>query len=218
MANQNGPDDSLTTVHLARQAENRAAVEPCQACRVALALAVILYTWWFTYHSLDRWATMHTSLDFVHLDSAAYNTAYGKFMFSNAKMINFWAEHISPVLLAVSFFYLFSDSYWFIFFYQSVSIALAAIPLFLLARHYLRHEVAALFVALGYLCNGMVQRANLFEYHEYAHTGVFFFAALYCVHLRRWGWYALFCAGILAVKEDGFATLAGVGLYAAVAA
>lgn len=190
-------------------------VTPSPVSRVILAVLMILYAWWFTHHSLDRWAAMHTSLDFVHLDSAAYNTAHGKFMFSNAKMINFWAEHISPVLLGVSAFYLFSDSYWFIFFYQSASIALAAAPLFLLARHHLKREPAALLFSMGYLANGMIQRANLFDYHEYAHTGLFFFGALYAAARGRWRWYAACCAGILMVKEDGFVTLASAGLYAA---
>ncbi|MDH5639159.1 MAG: DUF2079 domain-containing protein [Nitrospinota bacterium] len=185
--------------------------------RIFLALLVVGYISWFTYHSIDRWSAMRTSLDFVHLDSAAYNTAHGKFMFSNAKMINFWAEHISPTLLVVSFFHLFSDGYWFIFFYQSASIGLAAIPLFLLARKLLGDERAALFFAMGYLANGMIQMANLFEYHEYAHTGLFFFGALLAASYGRWGWYALCAVGIMAVKEDGFVTLAGVGLYAAVA-
>ena len=205
------------TIFVPHDGDRAPRIAPSPLSRVILAILVILYTAWFTHHSLDRWSAMHTSLDFVHLDSAAYNTACGKFMFSNAKMINFWSEHISATLLVVSFFYLFSDSYWFIFFYQSASIGLAAIPLFILARHYLRDERMALLFAMGYLANGMIHKANLFDYHEYSHTGLFFFAALVAAIYGRWGWYAVFSVGILAVKEDGFVTLAGVGLYAAVA-
>ncbi|VAX22309.1 hypothetical protein MNBD_NITROSPINAE03-420 [hydrothermal vent metagenome] len=183
--------------------------------RLILALFVVSFISWFTYHSIDNWSAMFTSLDFAHIDSAAYNTAHGKFMYSNAKMINFFSEHITPVLLVVSGFYLFSDGYWFIFFFQSFMLGLAAVPLFLVARYLLKNEWAALFIALGYLANGKVQLGALADYHMWSCTAFFLFSAFYAMLVRRWGWYALFSILLLSVKEDAPALLLGLGLYAA---
>ncbi|HEB72099.1 MAG TPA: DUF2079 domain-containing protein, partial [Nitrospirae bacterium] len=197
--------------------DNKKSMEAGESiiARLILALSVVFFISWFTYHSIDNWSVMFTSLDFAHIDSAAYNTAHGKFMYSNAKMINFWSEHITPILLIVSGFYFFSDGYWFIFFFQSFMLGLAAVPLFLIARDILKNEWAALFIALGYLANGKVQMGALADYHMWSCTALFLFSAFYAMSKRRWGWYALFSILLLSVKEDAPALLFGLGLYSA---
>lgn len=182
-----------------------------------LITAVLLYITGFTYLSIDRWAALFCSYDFAHIDSACYNTARGEFMKSNAMYYNYWQDHISAILLVISAFYVFSDSHWFIFFFQSFSVGLAAVPLFLLTRDILKNEWAALFIALAYLANGETHMGLLFDYHMYSHVALFFFSALFAAHKGKWGWFALFAALLLSLKEDSFIVLAGIGLFVAVA-
>ena len=179
-----------------------------------LLLAIIAYTAWFTHLSHLRWSLMLSSSgDLGHIDSAAYNTAHGAFMLSTgARVQNMWADHFSPILLILSAFYLFSDSFWFIYFWQAVSVALAAVPLYLIARPRLG-ENPALLCALGYLLNARMQSATLFDYHEAAHVGLFALAAIYMAERRRWPLFALFGALLLSCREDSALILFSIGVY-----
>ncbi|VAX24692.1 hypothetical protein MNBD_NITROSPINAE03-608 [hydrothermal vent metagenome] len=187
-----------------------------RTARLLLFVSVILYLVWFSYLSIDRWDNLHASLDYAHIDSASYNTAHGKWMYSNVDHINFWADHFSPILLALTGYYLFSDGYWLTFIWQTLTIGLAAIPLFLIARHFLRSEPAAFLVALGYLVNGKLQYANIFDYHMMSHEPLFLFTAFYAMLHKRWGWYFACGALLVVCKEDAFILFALLGFYAAV--
>ncbi|VAX19411.1 hypothetical protein MNBD_NITROSPINAE04-2207 [hydrothermal vent metagenome] len=184
--------------------------------RLLLGVSVILYLVWFSYLSIDRWDNLHASLDYAHIDSASYNTAHGKWMYSNVDHIDFWADHFSPILLVLSGYYLFSDGYWLTFIWQTLTIGLSAIPLFLIARHFLRSEPAAFLVALGYLVNGKLQYANIFDYHMMSHEPLFLFTAFYALLHKRWGWYFACGALLVVCKEDAFILFALLGFYAAV--
>ncbi|MDH5637149.1 MAG: DUF2079 domain-containing protein [Nitrospinota bacterium] len=182
----------------------------------AVTLLSVLYTGWFFHLSMDRFNSLFCVLDFIHIDSACYFTAHGKFMWSNALMSNFFEHHASLILLVVSAFYLVSDSHWFILFFQAASAGMAAIPLFYFARGALKSDLAALFVAAAYLANGEIHRGILFDYHMYAHFPLFTFATAAALQAGKNRQAVLFAALLLATKEDAFITLAGLGLYAAV--
>ncbi|MGK7345824.1 MAG: DUF2079 domain-containing protein [Candidatus Nitrospinota bacterium M3_3B_026] len=181
-----------------------------------LPAMVTLYVGWFTFHSIDAWANMNNNWwDFGNIDSAAYNTAQGKFMFSNARLYNYWSDHFAPILLVLSAYYLVGDGHWFIFFWQALTIGLAAVPLFLIAREVLKDERAALLISAAYLANGYVHMGNLFDYHMVSHMGLFALSAFYAMMKRRWGLYFLFGALLMACKEDAPIIFFMFGFYAA---
>jgi len=183
--------------------------------KVFLVVAVALYIVYFSHLSIDRWENMHCSLDYGHIDSACYNTSNGKFMYSNVDHVNYWSDHFAPILLVLAGYYIFSDGYWFTFIWQSLTIGLAGIPLFLIARHYLRNEWVALMIVIGYLVNGKLHYANLFDYHMISHEPLFLFGAFYAMITKRWRLYFLFGAALVVCKEDSFILFALLGLYAA---
>ncbi|MDH5638497.1 MAG: DUF2079 domain-containing protein, partial [Nitrospinota bacterium] len=181
-----------------------------------LLVAIIAFTAWFTYLSHARWSVMLSSMgDLGHIDSAAYNTAHGEFMLSTgARTQNMWGDHFSPVILILTAFYLFSDSFWFIYFWQALSAALVAVPLYLIAKDRLGGDVALL-AALAYLLNSRLHMAVLFDYHEAAHVGLFALSAFYCATQGRWRWFALFGALLLSCREDSALILFSIGVYIA---
>ncbi|MDH4184093.1 MAG: DUF2079 domain-containing protein [Nitrospinota bacterium] len=183
---------------------------------IILALSIAAYTAWFTYLSYSRWAVMQSEAgDLGSIDSAAYNTAHGAFMLSTGlKVQNMWADHFTPILLPLTTYYLFDDGFLFIFLWQAISVALAAVPLYLIASDILGRRTA-LIIALAYLANGHLHAALLFDYHEAAHVGLFALSAVYMALKKRWGWYALFCALLLACREDAALILICVGLWLA---
>jgi len=181
-----------------------------------LLIAIIAFTAWFTYLSHARWSVMLSSMgDLGHIDSAAYNTAHGAFMLSTgARVQNMWGDHFSPIILVLTAFYLFSDSFWFIYFWQALSAALAAVPLYLIAKDRLGRDTALL-VALAYLLNSRLHMAVLFDYHEAAHVGLFALSAFHCASRGRWRWFILFAALLLSCREDSALILFSIGVYIA---
>jgi len=183
--------------------------------RTALLILVIGYVSYYSYVSIERWNTALCSLDYARIDSAAHNTSIGKFMWSNDANFNYWTQHISPILLLFSAFYLVSDAYWPIFVVQSLTIGAAAIPLFLIAARVLRNEWHALLVSIFYLCSGGLQMANLYDYHMISHEPLFLFLAFYALLEKRWTLYFVSLAMLAIVKEDSFILAGMVALYTA---
>ncbi|VAX21588.1 hypothetical protein MNBD_NITROSPINAE03-1173 [hydrothermal vent metagenome] len=180
-----------------------------------LFIVTISYISYFTHLSLERWDLMLSSLDYARIDNAIYNTTIGKFMWTNDSGFNYWKQHIAPILLFFSAFYMFSDAYWVIFFVQTFTIGAAAIPLFLIAKHFLKNEYLALLAVIAYLCSGGLQMGNLYDYHMLSHEPLFLFSAFYAMLRKRWGWYCFFIALLVICKEDSFILASMVALYAA---
>jgi uncharacterized membrane protein len=147
--------------------------------RLLLLIITFLYTGYFTYLKIEYWNLMLCSTDYAVIDSATHSTALGDFMWSPEAHFNYWKQHIAPILLFFSFFYLFSDNYWFVFVVETLTIGLAAIPLFLIATRFLRDERLALLVVAAYFSSGTLQVANLFDYHMESHEALFIFSAFY---------------------------------------
>ncbi|MDH4182873.1 MAG: DUF2079 domain-containing protein [Nitrospinota bacterium] len=184
---------------------------------VAVLVLSFLYSGWFFHLSMTRHNALFSGLDFVHIDSACYSTAHGAFMWSNALMSGFFEHHVSPILFLISAFYLFSDSYWFILFFQAASAGLAAIPLYLFARGVLGGQAPALLLACAYLANGEMQQGVLYDYHMYSSFPLFAFSTLAALRAGRNTLAAISGGLLLATQEDAFITMAGVGLYLVVA-
>ena len=184
--------------------------------RLLLLFITFSYTGYFTYLKIEYWNLMLCSTDYAVIDSATHSTALGDFMWSPEANFNYWKQHIAPILLVFSFFYLFSDNYWFVFFVETLTIGLAAIPLFLIAVRFLRDERLALLVVVAYFSSGTWQVANLFDYHMESHEALFIFSAFYAMLKKRWGWNFFFIVLLTTCKEDAFIMASMIGLYAAV--
>ncbi len=184
--------------------------------RLLLLIITFLYTGYFTYLKIEYWNFMLCSTDYAVIDSATHSTALGNFMWSTEANFNYWKQHIAPILLVFSFFYLFSDNYWFVFFVETLTIGLAAIPLFLIAARFLRDERLALLAVAAYFASGTLQIANLFDYHMESHEALFIFSAFYAMLKKRWGWNFFFIVLLTTCKEDAFIVASMIGLYAAV--
>ena len=185
---------------------------------LVLLAGIALWVAWMSYLSYGRWYVMLSSMGDLGLyDSAAYNTAYGAFMTTTSYRIeNIWQEHFAPIILVLTGYYYFDDGFLFIYVWQSLSVALTTVPLYLIARDSLESRWAALLIGLAYLANGKLQMAALFDYHPSAHIGLFALSAFYAAMRHRWGYYFLFAALLLTCREDTAFILFTIGLYLAI--
>lgn len=182
--------------------------------RVILWLIIASYIAYFSFLAIERWNLMLCGGDYGIIDSATHSTAHGNFMWSPALNYNFWIQHISPILLFLSAFYLFSDSYWFAFFYETVTIGLAGAPLFYIAARLLKNERLALLVVVAFFATGCLQYANLFEYHMEGHEPLFVFLAFYAILEKKWKTYAASIVLLTFCKEDAFIMASALAFYA----
>jgi uncharacterized membrane protein len=95
---------------------------------------------------------------------------------------------------------------------QAAMIALAAVPLFLLARRHHGPGIACV-LAFGYLLYPPVHGANLYDFHYQPLSMVFVFAALHLLEQRRDAWAAVVILLAFSVREDISALVAVIGLY-----
>src|SRR5690606_14692470 len=96
---------------------------------------------------------------------------------------------VTELLLAP--FYRLIPSPYFILLLQTVVVALGAVPIYRFARARLLSSFAGVIFAAAYLLYAPVEWTNLYEFQIRAFATTFMLCALYCLQLRRTGWFYL---------------------------
>lgn len=136
---------------------------------LAFVVMAVVYVAVFTTLSFARMDTLKTYMnDLGNMDQAVWSSLHGVLLHQSNTIVGqpltrFYA-HFDPILLAfVPLYKLKATPVWF-FFFQSLAIALSAVPIFGLARKYLSKS-AALLLSLAYFFFPLVQNANLYDFH-----------------------------------------------------
>jgi uncharacterized membrane protein len=214
--------------------------------QIVVGLLVLAYVILLGTLSLRRHQNLHTNaLDLGYTDQAVWNTLQGRpFRFSTYLDAAFALEipiaefrepdmllgyHVEPILAAFAPLYLLHDGPEVLLWLQTMALALAAVPIYHIARHRLapqepergsgftvqvRRWLPVGFVLL-YLLSPSIQAANLSDFHAVALSPVFLLSAFYFLETDRpWGFVAF---GFLAMmcKEEVGLLVAMMGLWAA---
>jgi uncharacterized membrane protein len=154
------------------QADQMAHRGRTTACRIALLAAVLLYAATLGTMSALKHAGYHSSLiDLGIFDQVIWNTAHGRLFWDTLDPYVqqhhvFLGQHFSPGLALLVPIYWIAPSVYSLLAAQTVALALAAIPIYLLAARRLGDERIALLLALAYLCAPALDYVNLFDFHE----------------------------------------------------
>ncbi len=183
---------------------------------ILVAVAVVLYTAYFTKRSMD----IHHGLGTASYDSALYDQgmwllSQGEAPFVTLMGRNMFGDHTSFVLLLLVPLYWVAPGAWIMFFSQSAAIAAGAIPVFLYGRRRLGSEWFALAGVMAYLLHPAVGWTNLENFHPDAFLGVFVGCAIYGALERKWRVYAVFVVLSLLVKEDVSLVIVPLGIWVA---
>jgi uncharacterized membrane protein len=182
-----------------------------------LILAMVGYA---TFFSLQLYLHYHSfgsrSLDLGNMDQAIWNTLHGRpFHQTNQPgATNRLSLHVEPILLPVSLLYLIYSGPDILFLFQSIVVALGALPTFALARFKLQNDGLALIFALVYLMFPAIQGATLLDFHAVTLAPTFLLAAFYYLEIQRPGRFALFAVLAAACKEDMTLLVMMMGVYA----
>jgi uncharacterized membrane protein len=214
--------------------------------QIAVVLLAAAYVIILGTLSLRRHQNLHTNaLDLGYTDQAVWNTLHGRpFRFSTYVDAAFHLDipiaefrepdillgyHVEPILALLAPLYLLYDGPETLLWLQTIALALAAVPIYQIARHrfeppepghtsafafQVRRWLPVAFVLL-YFLSPSIQATNLSDFHAVALAPVLLLSAFYFLETDRpWGFVAF---GLLAMicKEEVGLLVAMMGLWAA---
>ncbi|MBI3737556.1 MAG: DUF2079 domain-containing protein, partial [Chloroflexi bacterium] len=179
---------------------------------------MIAYSAYFSAYSIQRHNAFRThASDLGQMDQAAWNTLHGRFVADtkpDGRQGSRLTDHVEPIFLLVSLSYVFYDGVEAILVFQSIALALGALPIFWIARKKLQSEWAGVAFAAMYLLFPALQAANLAEFHAVTLAPAPLLFACHYAEERAWKRYALFSLLALAVKEEIALLVFALGVWA----
>ena len=184
--------------------------------RGIVGLLIVLYIAFFSALAVARHEAFETlAFDLGNYDQAVWNTSHGRLLrFTNVEGLTIrLAQHVEPILLPVSLFYLLYDSPKTLLVLQTVVVALGAWPVYLLAREKLQSEFGGIVFAAAYLLTPALEAANLFDFHAVTLAPTFLLCAFYFLEKRMHLWSFIFAILAMSCKEDIPLLVAMMGAY-----
>jgi len=177
---------------------------------------ILLYIALFsTLTILKHEAFQTTAFDLGNMDQAVWNSLRGRFLpFTN------WGEegtrlayHVDPILILISpLYFIYSDPKTPLVF-QTLVVALGALPLFWLAKEMFGESLVALVFPLVYLLFPALEAANMFDFHPTTIAAPLLLYAFYYLWKRKYPWFFLFSFLVMACKEEMPLLVLMMGLY-----
>jgi uncharacterized membrane protein len=122
--------------------------------------------------------------------------------------------HFDPILVPLSPLFLLYPFAETLLVLQTLWLTSGAIPVYLLARHHVRHRGAAVALAVAYLAYPALHGVNFFDFHSVALCIPLFLWLLYCLERGFRAGYYVSLALLLLVREDIPIALVCVGAFA----
>ena len=180
-------------------------------------ILIVLYILFFASLSIRQHETLQTgAFDLGNYDQAVWNTIHGRpLRYTNVEGLTIrLAQHVEPILLPVSLFYLIYSSPKTLLAIQTIVIAVGAWPLYLLAREKLQTELGGIVFASAYLISPALEAANLFDFHAVSLAPTFLLWAFYFLEKEKDSWSIVFSVLAMSCKEEIPLLIAMMGLYA----
>lgn len=155
-----------------------------------------------------------TGYDLAIGEQIIWNTLNGRFFASSLEVDNSFADHFRPFLLALVPVYAILQTPKTLLVIQSLVLASAAIPLYLLASTKVSDRRVGLAVVGMYLLYPSLGFIVRFDFHIEVFAIPAFIAAFYFMDEERWGWASLWLLIPLLCKETMGLPVAMFGLYA----
>jgi len=192
------------------------AIPVSRQARSVLVLGVISYlafylTWVLTKH--QGFSTYGFDLG-IH-DQAMWLLSRGKSPFITISGNPYFGDHLYFLMAPLAPLYWLLDDVRVLIVLQPVVLALAAVPLFLIAREKLRSEWLASGMVWAYFLNPYVGWITLEEFHPDVFEVPLVFAIFWFALRKRWAGFLVTALLLLLAKEDTPLLLLGVGVWVA---
>lgn len=162
---------------------------------------------------LKHYSFYSTGVDLGIYDQAIYGYSQGKLYYSIMRF-PLLGMHVEPILfLFVPLYWISASPVWLLL-AQSAALSLSMLPLFLIAKKFLRSSGASYLVALSWLLFPTVGFAALFDFHPASLGALFSLAAAYFL-LEKRIWRCLVFLVLLGLAKETFTLLiVPFGIYA----
>lgn len=163
---------------------------------VILYLLLVLAICFFKYFTFQ-----YNGLDLAIFNQVFYNSAQGNLFHFTIHPTSYLGDHFSPVILLILPLYAIFKSPLTLIILQSLWLALAVIPLFLIAKKYLSPKLALAAMVL-YLFNPATLNINIYEFHLDTLIPLLIFTTFYFYDQSKFKLFLAFAGLSLLIKED----------------
>lgn len=149
----------------------------------SLIIVIIIYSTIFSYYNILKLYSFRIyAWDFGTITQSISNALRGELFTNNVEVYYsrcYFGVHFSPIyFLVLPFFALYPKEITILIF-QSVTLAISAFPLYLLARHELKEKLSAFLVCLSYLLNPSIQGMSWYHFPPQTFLPLFILFATY---------------------------------------
>lgn len=184
---------------------------------VFLVIAILTYVVVLSYFSIARHNAFASGYDLANMDQTIWNSLHGRFFaFSQGgQTVTRFTTHADVILVLLAPLYAIWNDVRMLLIFQSLALALGAIPTYLIAKKVIGNKLSALFVVTLYLLNPGMQWTNIYDFHAVSLAVPLLLLVFYFGYIGKWRWY--FIAAIFAsfTKEQVPLTVGGIGLMLA---
>lgn len=196
-------DPATTTERRASPARAVVGSTP-RSVRRLLVAAILIYTVTLSAYSLARYYSFRT----LYFDLGIFASSMSQVLHGAAGIQTLvlpstpgHVGHFSPVLVIPLALYAVLPSPATLLVFQSLLLALAALPLFELALEVVHRTDLAIGVSLLYLLYPALQGVNRYDFHVEAFVPLFAFCALLALVRQRYGWFLVASLLLLCTHE-----------------
>ena len=191
--------------------------------RIAWGLLIIftlVYAVGMSRQAVLRYETFQaTAFDLGNMDQVLWNTIHGRlFQFTN-QAIDWYgpptrlAIHFEPIILPLSLLYAFHADPRILLIFQTLVLAMGAVPVFLITRKYIRDwPLLAAFMAGAYLLTPALLGLNIFDFHPVALATPLLLYAVLALEYKHYIWFLIACILAASSKEDVPLAIAALGI------
>lgn len=184
------------------------SLSPPALASLAVAAAFGAWLGWLSVAHHEVYGT--NAFDLGLYDQSLWQISRGQALYSTAAGINMVGSHANLMLFPLAALYWVLPDARTLLVAHAVGTALAAVPLYLIARDRGMPWLGPV-VAAAYLAHPAVQNAVLYEFHIDPMAATALLCAIWAADGRRWRWLALFAAVVTLSKENFAVTVAWLG-------
>ncbi len=167
-----------------------------------LKIVIIIYIIFVFSLCLFKYLTFqYNGLDLAIFNQVFYNSSLGNLYNFTIHPTSYLGDHFEIIIFLLIPFYSLFKSPITLLFLQTLFLALAAVPLYLIAKKYLNPWQTLLIIFL-YLFNPVTLNINLFEFHALALVPFFIFWTFYFYDQNKFKTFLIFAVLSLFIRED----------------
>jgi len=187
-----------------------------QRRNIVVILLVVAYVAWFVHLNLESYYTYgEPPFDLSIFDQGMWLISHFHVPFVTIMGRNLFGDHASFVLyLFAPFFRLFPEPQCLLVL-QTLLLAAPAIPIYILARKYIKSTVIATALVAIYLLSPLLQQGNLDQFHPEAFQVLIMSLAIYAAIESKSALLIVMVALSLMVKEDAVLLVVPLGVWVA---